>query len=97
MFESQSKVAEKPPQAKAKSDNINALKYKVQRAPDQKPQSLATVVTPIKKSDETNEDFLRNKRKDDVSSRRRHTFETRERETDAERVRRISLDSKSPK
>lgn len=42
-------------------------------------------------------DFIRNKRGDSMrEERRRHTYETRERELEADRFRRISLESKSP-
>ncbi|KAG5877665.1 hypothetical protein JTB14_015625 [Gonioctena quinquepunctata] len=43
-------------------------------------------------------DFIRNKREDFLKEdRRRHTFDTRERESEAERLRRISLESRSPR
>lgn len=43
-------------------------------------------------------DFIRNKRGDSMrEEKRRHTYETREREIEADRFRRISLESKSPK
>ncbi|KAJ8968901.1 hypothetical protein NQ314_002042 [Rhamnusium bicolor] len=44
-------------------------------------------------------DFIRNKRRDDdlpKEERRRHTFDSRERETESERLRRISLENRSP-
>lgn len=88
MFES--KATDKPPQA-GKVIKTDASKYKTRAAGDQKKTNEI----------EANEDFLRNK---DAGlrgcERRRHTFETKEtdRETEVmERVRRISLDSKSPK
>lgn len=43
-------------------------------------------------------DFIRHRRRDDdilKDERRRHTYETRERESDAERLRRISLESRN--
>lgn len=46
------------------------------------------------------EDFIRNRRRDDdclKSERRRHTYESREREAETERIRRISLESRSPR
>lgn len=46
------------------------------------------------------EDFVRNRRRDDdylKSERRRHTYESRERETESERVRRVSLENRSPR
>ncbi|XP_066251820.1 GTPase-activating protein CdGAPr isoform X2 [Euwallacea similis] len=49
-------------------------------------------------SDLNDLDFIRHKRRDEESmkeERRRHTYETRDRETDAERLRRVSLESKS--
>lgn len=89
MFES--RAADKPTATKAADRPPQAGKAaKTRAAGDQK-----------KTNEANNEDFLRNK---DAGlrgcERRRHTFETREtgRETDTtERVRRISLDSKSPK
>lgn len=50
-----------------------------------------------------NEDFIREKKKNDDSDellrseRRRHTYDSRERETELDRVRRISLENKSPR
>lgn len=46
------------------------------------------------------EDFIRNRRRDDdclKNERRRHTYESRERESETERIRRISLESRSPR
>lgn len=45
-------------------------------------------------------DFIRNKRTENLllkEERRRHTYDTREREPETERLRRISLESRSPK
>lgn len=44
-------------------------------------------------------DFIRHKREEDFGKdeRRRHTYDSRERETDADRLRRISLENRSPK
>lgn len=53
-----------------------------------------------KRNDEPVEDFIRDKRRnDDVlkAERRRHTYDSRERETELDRVRRISLENKSPR
>lgn len=51
-----------------------------------------------KKNDEPVEDFLREKtRSEEKSERRRHTYDSRERETELDRVRRISLENKSPR
>lgn len=51
-----------------------------------------------KKNDEPVEDFLREKaRNEEKSERRRHTYDSRERETELDRVRRISLENKSPR
>lgn len=47
------------------------------------------------------EDFIRERRRDEDwgtrGERRRHTYDSRERETETERVRRISLENKSPR
>ncbi|XP_060532986.1 GTPase-activating protein CdGAPr isoform X3 [Cylas formicarius] len=45
-------------------------------------------------------DFIRHKRREDEvarEERRRHTYETRERETEMDRLRRVSLESRSPR
>lgn len=53
-----------------------------------------------KVNDEEDVDFIRNKRRDQnvlKEEKRRHTYETRERESETERLRRLSLENRSPR
>lgn len=53
-----------------------------------------------KKTNDDDVDFIRNKRREGSlmkEEKRRHTFETRERESETERLRRLSLENRSPR
>ncbi|CAG9769976.1 unnamed protein product [Ceutorhynchus assimilis] len=95
------KMAQREPEVIAKPPKTGSLK--VRAAVFEQNQKSIPVTVDFSSSDDIpgdlkDLDFIRHKRRDDEvrrEERRRHTFETRERETESERLRRVSMESRN--